>query len=186
MLKYVFGFIFGLLFLSQLNAQQETGKYKEIGLEYQQYPTGALPGLRVELSWAAHHSVALRVGYNIARHGNAGEHQLEEGGGFGGTLGYRYYLKPENIGLFFGGRTDLWFNKIDWKDEIGTANELVGQTDIIVLQPTAVIGYLFFIQKKITIAPNLAVGYEINIAQRGANVGEGAIVLGGLTVGVRF
>jgi hypothetical protein len=36
------------------------------------------------------------VGYNLLDHKDFGVQESEKGGGFGFTLGYRYYFKPEN------------------------------------------------------------------------------------------
>ena len=176
-----------LLFFSflcfQMSAQKQVTSTSSIGLEIQQYPTGFLPGIYANIGLKNHHSIHLRVGYNIVRHRDLGVHQLEEGGGFGFTLGYQYYFKADHKGFFLGGRSDLWFNSVDWKDEIGTTNEVMGNTKIVVLQPTAIVGYAFFINEKIVIAPNLALGAEINIVERGEVVGQGAIGLWGLQLG---
>jgi hypothetical protein len=36
------------------------------------------------------------VGCNLLNHKDFGVQESEKGGGFGFTLGYRYYFKPEN------------------------------------------------------------------------------------------
>lgn len=176
-----------LLFLCQLSfAQTENNQYFDIGIEIQQYPTGFLFGARSEIGLASHHAIDIRIGYNLLDHQDFGVHEDEEGGGFGFTLGYRYYFKPENKKWFLGARTDLWFNEVDWKDNIGAPNELIGTTDVTVLQPTAILGYRFLIQENWVITPTLAFGAEINIKTEGADVGEGAIFLWGFNAGYQF
>ena len=79
----------------------------EVGLELQAYPTGFIPGIHIEYGLTSQSALQGRLGYNIVRHRDLGEHDDERGGGFGGTLGYRYYFKPERKGLVIGLRCDL-------------------------------------------------------------------------------
>jgi len=88
--------------------------YWAAGIEYQAYPTGHQPGLRIERGLSEHHAIDFRVGANIINERDEGVQDLEEGNGLGFTAGYRYYLKPENNKLFGSFRTDVWFNEIDW------------------------------------------------------------------------
>ena len=89
-------------------------------------------------------------------------------------------------GWFAGLRSDLWFNDIDWKDNIGGPLELSGHTDIVVLQPTLEGGYRFSLGEDWYVSPSLAFGFEINIVSKGADVGQGAIVLVGIGIGKRI
>ena len=98
-----------------LFAQDSFSNYNEFGIEFQQYPTGILLGAKGELGFKAHQSFDFRMGYNFVDHRDQGKHDNEEGGGFGFTLGYRYYFNPQNVNFFLGIRSDLWFNKIDWQ-----------------------------------------------------------------------
>ena len=93
--------------------QEKEGKFFEIGLEFQLYPTGYLAAVRGEVGLAPHHAVDFRVGYNGLDHGDNGVHNTEEGGGLGGSLGYRYYFNPAHKKWFIGARADLWNNDID-------------------------------------------------------------------------
>ena len=165
-----------------LFAQDSFSKYNEFGIEFQQYPTGILLGAKGEFGFKAHHGFDFRIGYNFVDHRDQGKHNNEEGGGFGFTLGYRYYFNPQNTNFFLGARSDLWFNKIDWQDE----PNLSGTTDIIVLQPTLIGGYVFLIHKKWVITPTLAFGYEINIVENGEPVGQGPTLLWGVNLNYRF
>ncbi len=174
------------LFFTSLSAQDDSNHFRDIGLEIQQYPTGYLLGLRAEWELTPHHNITLRAGYNGLDHQDFGVHESEIGGGFGGTLGYRYYFKPNAQAFFLGARADLWQNEVDWKDNIGTPGALFGTTDVWVLQPTAIAGYLFLLQDHWVFTPTLAFGAEINIKTTGAPVGEGAIVLWGLQLAYRI
>ena len=173
-------FLFSISCLS-LNAQESSLKYFSAGLELQQYPTGFLLGGRGEFGFTQH-SLDFRIGYNFVDHRDLGVHANEEGGGFGFTIGYRYYFRPQNNRFFLGVRSDLWFNTIEWQDQPPAA----GTTNVVVLQPTAIAGYLFLINEKWCITPTLAFGWEINIVENGEPVGEGAILLWGVNFEYRF
>lgn len=166
--------------------EDQPGKFWDLGLEAQQYPTGYLLGLRVERVFGGHHGTSIRLGYNGLDHQDFGVHESEIGGGFGGTLGYRYYFRSDYRGFFLGARVDLWQNSMDWKDDIGKAIEVKGQSEVWVLQPTVIAGYLFLIKDHWIISPTLAFGAEINIKTTGAPVGEGGILLWGLNLAYRL
>jgi len=177
-----------LLFsITQIGLAQDRGsRFVDMGLEIQQYPTGFLLGVRMELSLAAHHSMEMRLGYNTLDHKDFGVHESEIGGGLGGTLGYRYYFKEKKEGFFLGGRMDFWWNSVDWMDNIGSGNEVWENTKVGVFQPTAIGGYLFLLADQVVITPTLAAGVEVNVITRGEPVGQGAILLWGLNLAYRF
>ena len=116
----------------------------DVSFEFQAYPTGLIPGLRVEKGIGDHHALFLRAGYNWIRHRDLGVQDLEEGDGFGGTLGYRYYFKETQAGFFLGVKSDVWRSSVDWEeqDDAGMAIES-GTSEIIVVQPTAEAGFLW-------------------------------------------
>ena len=178
--------IFSFLLLTGSSiAQTEENKYFELGLEAQQYPTGFLFGLRSEIGLKSHNVIDIRVGYNLLDHKDFGVQESEKGGGFGFTLGYRYYFNPDNQKWFLGARSDLWFNEVDWFDN--REDEMrSGMTNVVVLQPTAIVGYRFLIKEHWVITPTLAFGAEINIKTKGEEVGQGAIVLWGVNLGYQF
>lgn len=157
-----------------------------IGIEAQKYPAGHILGGRIDIGVGNFNTFNIRVGYNFARHEDFGVHQDETGGGWGGTLGYRHYTSPDKSNWFIGVRTDLWFNTIDWIDFIGQPDEVRGTTDIVVLQPVVEGGYGFLLNDRILIAPSVAFGWEWNIKIEGSDVGEGAILLGGIQVSYRL
>ena len=154
--------------------------------EFQLYPTGMLPGLRVEKGIRGSHALSLRVGYNVVRHGSAGEHDSERGGGPGFSLGYKHYFSDGFRGWFAGVKNDFWFNTIDWQDDPSLPDYLFGPTTIPVVQPTAEVGFLFKFGQNWIFAPTLAFGFEINVKTKGEPTGEGAIFLAGLQFGKRF
>lgn len=170
------------LFLGGLSSLQA----QEIGLTLQQYPTGTIPGATFTLPVGNQNALQLRVGYNIVYHGDAGVWDNEEGGGFGFSPAWFHSFKEDRSGLYIGGRLDIWFNRIDWTDFLDTPVELNGMTDIVVVQPTAILGYRLNLGDKLVLTPELAVGAEINAIQDGEDVGQGAILLVGITLARRF
>lgn len=169
--------------MTDLNAQD---RKTAIGLEFQAYPTGLIPGIRVDRTLGVKSAAHLRVGYNWVRHGDAGVHEDERGEGFGATLGYRRFFKAGPKSFFAGIRCDLWSNQLEWKDQIGQADEVSGISKILVLQPTLEGGYLFASESGCYVSPSLAFGREINIKTEGEKVGEGFILLIGISAGKQF
>ncbi len=172
----------------------------ELSFEYQMYPAGMMPGLKVEAGLGKYYKSSLeaRIAYNRARRHGWGEHGDERGGGWGGSFGYKYYILKPMKGLYIGVRSDVWRLTIDYRD-IGedmiydTADDSdFGQSKIWILQPTASVGYKFLFrvgnEKKTTIflTPQVAAGWEYNVKTEGEAVGQGAIGLWGLDIGVRF
>ena len=178
-------FIFLLLALSGLASAQQ-GSITDLSFELQVYPTGIIPGVRWEKAYSGKHAINARVGVQKIRHQDYGVHDDERGDGFGFSLGYRRYLQPGYKGLSLNLRADVWFNQLDWKDNISQVNEINGNTHVTVLQPTIGAGYLFELGNNINIRPTVSVGYEINVETQGESVGEGLIWLIGFEVGRRL
>lgn len=155
----------------------------DLGLELQAYPTGLLPGLRAERGFGGKQAVHLRIGANLVDHRDLGKHDDETGSGLGFSLGYKRYFREGYQGPFAGARSDVWFNEIDW---VNLDAPSTGTTKITVLQPTAELGWLFALGKKLYLAPSLAFGFEINVKTEGEPTGEGAIFLLGFHGGYRF
>ena len=148
-----------------------------VGLNVQAYPAGLITEVEFVVPIDDNQALLFRAGYNFTDRRDFGEHDNEEGGGPGLTLGYRYATRDLAEGWFFGARADLWFMKIDWKDP-GRS----GTTDVVVLQPTAEVGYTFPLSATWSVQPFLALGAEINVDTDGEDVGDGAIFLVGVSL----
>jgi len=176
--------IFSIVFFLQITFFAVGQVSLDIGLEFQAYPTGILPGIRLEKNFAERHAIHLRVGANIFDHRNLGKHFTEKGSGSGFSVGYKRYFQPSHERWFVGVRSDIWFNKVDWTKDVALP-PLSGTTTITVIQPTLETGFTF-VKNQFYLSPNLAFGFEINTNTVGEATGEGAIVLLGLLAGIRF
>lgn len=183
-----FHIIFPALFLlANLNLTAQNTVHKSgLGFEIQAYPSGQLIGVTFEKMRPEKHVFDFRAAYNRVRHGDAGVHDDETGGGFGGSIGYRRFFKNNFNGWHLGLRIDVWFNTIDWEDYPMGGSTLSGTTDIIVVQPTVKGGYTFLFKNYWILDFSLAFGREFNVQTRGEPTGEGFILLGGFTFGKRF
>lgn len=152
-----------------------------LGPEFQIYPTGLLPGIRIEKQLGNKSSLNFRLAAQIIDHRDLGVQDDETGSGFGASIGIRNFFKTYNKGWSITGRLDVWKNSIDWSST-ENGNTISGNTKITVLQPTALLEYAFA-KNNITISPSLGFGYEWNVATNGAPTGEGAILLLGCTIG---
>ncbi|MFK7971854.1 MAG: hypothetical protein AB8F95_15920 [Bacteroidia bacterium] len=175
LIKIIAGFAFILLCTNSVIAQLS------LGLEFQAYPTGIIPGLRLATDIGDRGEANLRLGYQIIDHQDFGVQDDETGSGVGATLGYRHFFKDARKGFFAGIRTDLWFNSIDYISLLGTPAERRGTSNIVVLQPTLEGGYRFNLGEQFSLTPALGFGVEWNIATNGEPTGQGPIVLGGLS-----
>lgn len=167
---------------------RSVAKYVAFGLETQAYPTGIIPGIRLEYV-RQHHNINLRLGYQLINHRDLGVQESEKGTGLGFTLGYRYHTDRHNpASWFFGARNDVWFNQLDWRDKIGQVDnmgqslEMSGTSNIVVIQPTLEGGYTFFLGEHLFLSPSVSFGYEVNVRTEGAEVGQGAILLLGVSL----
>ncbi|MBO6523262.1 MAG: hypothetical protein JJ971_05505 [Balneolaceae bacterium] len=161
-----------------------------LGIEAQAYPAGVVPGLRFDLGISETLTLTSRIGYNFTDRRDWGEHDNEEGGGPGFSLGFeRTGFLTEKLSVY--ARTDLWFMDIDWRDTqyicpvappCGNI-ESAGATNITVLQPTLGIGYSFPLSGNYFVKPSLSFGYEINVKTDGEDVGQGPILLAGFQLG---
>lgn len=160
-----------LLFTLALFFSAQAFSQLDIGVEAQAYPAGYIIGPRIgyQLEKA---NIYLKISQNIARRQDFGEHEKENGGGPGFTLGYDRYFGDN---WFVGFRTDLWWMKIDWEEK-----GRLGSTDIFVLQPTLVGGYQFDFGDHWSVIPHAAWGLEVNVVTKGEAVGQGTIMLAGI------
>ena len=160
--------------------------YLGVHFEFQAYPTGLIPGIRVEKGFAGKNAVHFRLGYQIIDHRDLGKQDDETGNGYGFTLGYKRYFGADFKGFHAGVRNDIWFNEIDWKDGLDTPEPTSGTTDILVVQPTAEAGYTWLMGNNWAFTPTVAFGFEVNVKTEGEPTGEGAILLLGIQFGKRF
>ncbi|MGB1218050.1 MAG: hypothetical protein ACPG5P_09245 [Saprospiraceae bacterium] len=189
--------LFLCLPLFSIGQENEQKRHIDLGLEFQMYPAGIIPGVRVGFGLDKYntHEINARLGFNKAKRNNWGEHEDERGNGWGGSLAYRYYFKSNMKGFSLGTRADIWNLSIDWRN-IGTDEELwtedddIGNSKIIIFQPTAEVAYTFLIpiseKQRVFISPNVAFGYELNVKTKGEKVGQGNILLWGVVAGIRF
>jgi len=156
-----------------------------VSLEALAYPTGVIAGVSLDKSLSIKEQIHIKLGINVFDHRDLGVQNDESGSGYGFTLGYRRFFNDNQTQWRWGIKSDLWFNKVDWLSVDDQGNDIVGQTDIVVLQPTAELSYVFG-SKNFFIAPIISLGFEWNIKTKGEPTGEGAILLAGLQVGMKL
>lgn len=173
-----------LILFSAVEKASSQNLKETAGAEIHVYPAGIMMGVRGEVEISDPDALVIRIGYNIARRGDFGEHDDERGGGPGFGIGYHRHLDTLVEGLFLGLKSDFWFMEIDWEDDAPLQE---GTTEIVVLQPAAEVGFnLFRGRSGWQLFPSLSFGYEINVKTEGEPVGQGAILTGGLTATFRL
>lgn len=178
-----------LFFLTPFLVQAQNS----VAIDTQAYPAGIIPGIRFDYALGNNSYLTSRIGYNFADRKDYGKNNNEKGDGLGFSIGYaRTNFLAKNLTAHLG--TDLWFMDIDWKNTqricgiVPPCGDVTstGTTEIIVLQPTFGVEYNIPFSKNLFLKPSFSFGYEININTKGREVGEGAIVLGGLSFGYQF
>jgi len=152
----------------------------------QVYPAGQIGYVGVSYAFASHWAGGLSVGYNRARRQDFGVHDDERGDGSGIRVHGTYRFRPEGSSLVAGVHLDLWQLTIEWIDFPPTPTGPIsaGLTEITVLQPTASLGYVWVLSPRIHVGAHMALGAEVNVRTDGQEVGQGAILLGGIQVDV--
>lgn len=165
--------------LSLSGQELRQGNELEVGLDIQWYPAGWLIGPIAQYHPRPHHVFFSKLGINLAnRHDWSGLNDDEKGVGYGGSLGYRYYFKPEMNSIFLGARGELYNTFIDWRNDMGKPNETSGTTQIFVYQPSFELGYWFRVPNSPWCATiSGGAGMEINLVTKGKPVGEGGMWL---------
>ena len=180
--KILFFTFLSLVFVLNSDAQSDIKTDDvEIGLEVQVYPTGIIPGLRIERFLSEKSSWNVRLAYQFINHRDLGVQENEKGSGFGGSIAYRRFFNTNQKGFSLAFRSDIWLNTIDWT----TGNDS-GTTTLTILQPTLMGEYVFQVSPSIYITPSLCFGWEWNVVTDGEPTGEGAILLVGCNFGFRF
>jgi len=155
----------------------------DVGAETQWNSSGGYTGvMHIAFNGVVHSGFQVRAGYNFVDRKNWGDkHAVENGGGPGGGIGYRYYFPFRPHQFFLGIRSDIWRLKIDWSDAL-----LAGTTKTWTLHPAAEAGYMFLINDMVFITPAVSAGYISNLSTDGADIGEGFIFSAGLSAGIKF
>tara|TARA_R110001592_G_scaffold40359_9_gene132612 strand:- start:1466 stop:2005 length:540 start_codon:yes stop_codon:yes gene_type:complete len=175
-MKIRLALVFGMcLWFSAAKAQS----IESYGLEIQAYPAGMMFMAKTAFSLNEHNVLTTRIGYNMARRQDFGEHDNEEGGGLGFNVGFKHYLKPARSGFYYELKSSVWFMNIDWKDN---SPNRTGSTSITVFQPTVMAGYDFNLNSKLSLGLYAGFGYEVNVISSGEDVGQGGMSLVGFSL----
>jgi hypothetical protein len=156
------------------------GRPLRVGPELQAYPAGVIPGLHVQQALDETDALLYRVAANVTDRRDYGEHDDEEGDGFGGGVGWRRYETAARTGWLWGGRVDLWRFEINWRDDGPPLRR--GSSKTWTLQPSLEGGHAWSLGDGWSMEVTLGIGAEINVDTEGEGVGEGAIGLLGFTL----
>ena len=150
----------------------------EPAVEVQVYPAGWVTGVQARRPLGGGATAFVRAAYNSTDRRDWGEHDDEQGEGFGLGVGIRRdRIAAAASTWFLGARLDLWWLEIDWREDDGES----GTSDIVVLQPVGEIGYRVRRAAGGVIEYALGLGSELNIETDGEDVGEGLILRFGVT-----
>lgn len=155
----------------------------DVGAEFQVDPDGAAYQLHFAFNAKTHHSFVLRGGYHKAGLVRTALHDGEEGSGWGGSLGYRYYVGVMPRRFFVGARADIRVMTIHWSIPVTESD-----TKLTIFQPSLEAGYTFLINDMFFITPYVAGGPQVKLKTEGdkVNYGEGFNTLFGISAGWRF
>lgn len=163
---------------------QETGYNTfDIGAEYQHFNNSSEMNLQLAFNAKIHHSIVLRAGYSNAVRETTATHYSEEGNGWSGSIGYRYYFSVLPKRFFIGARAGIASMDMKW-----TAQATKGSSTLLVFQPAFETGFTFLINDQLFITPHLSAGIQTTINNKGEKVtyGDGFNGGGGISVGWRF
>lgn len=183
MKKHLF-LLISLFCISSFSYSQDVGyRTFDIGAEYQHANKGSVMSLQLAFNAEIHHSIVLRAGYSNAARESTDTHTSEEGNGWTGSLGYRYYFSVLPKRFFIGTRAGIASMNIKWTNEATK-----GSSSILVFQPAFETGYTFLINDQLFITPHLSAGIQTIINNQGEKVtyGDGFHGGGAISVGWRF
>ena len=183
-MKKYFSILFCMFFISFLSRAQEAGYNTfDIGAEYQHFNSGSEMNLQVAFNAKIHHSIVVRAGYSSAARETPATHSSEEGNGWSGSIGYRYYFSVLPKRFFIGARAGIASMDMKW-----TFHTIEGTSSIMVFQPAFETGYTFLINDQLFITPHLSAGIQTTMNNKGEKVayGDGFNGGGGISVGWRF
>jgi hypothetical protein len=172
------------LFLAIATYAQDFGyTTTDAGGEYQWNPDGAIVNLQFAFNSKIHNSFLIRAGYNKVPLKSTNLHNGEEGSGWGGSLGYRYYFNVVPRRFYIGIRADLWKMNIHFSIPVTEST-----TKLTILQPGLEAGFTLLLNELVFITPYISAGKQITLNIRGDNVdyGHGFIPSAGISAGFRF
>jgi len=140
------------------------------------YPAGQVIAFQLALDSPAETEYRIYAGYNRTRRMNWGKHEDERGGGPGAGVEVIRFLTRTERDWFYGFRAEAWSLNIDWR-QAGSS----GSSRALVLQPLVVAGYRLT-PGSVSADLSLSLGREINAHTSGEAVGEGMIILGGVSL----
>ncbi|MFT5142062.1 MAG: hypothetical protein ACI84D_000673 [Thalassolituus oleivorans] len=147
---------------------------QKIGASLEVYPAGAIVTARYSRDMSDNSRLLIHLGMNATDRRDWGEHEIEEGAGFGAGIAQHRYFSDSRVGPWLGIRADVWAQTIKWQDQ-GRR----GETNVTVIQPTARAGWTlpaFGAQFDFSVS----LGAEFNVKTTGESVRQGAIVLVGI------
>src|SRR5688500_14547761 len=91
-------------FLSVIITRSQDIGYRTVdaGGEFQWYSEGVILNFQLAFNSKIHHSFLVRLGYNNSRPQQTETHNSEDGSGWGGGIGYRYYPRLIPFMFFIG------------------------------------------------------------------------------------
>ncbi len=173
-----------IILLSLAARSQEMGyKTVDVGAEFQIDGDGAAYNLQLAFNARVHHSFVIRAGYHDAARVSTALHNSEDGSGWGGLVGYRYYVGVMPRRFFIGARAELRMMTIHWSAPLTESD-----TKLTIFQPSLEAGYTFLINDLFFITPWAAGGPLVKLKSEGdkVNYGEGFNALFGISAGWRF
>jgi hypothetical protein len=156
---------------------------QDVGGEFQWYPDGTIVSLQFAFNSKIHNSFIIRAGNNKARLKKTEIHDGEEGSGWGGSLGYRYFFNVVPRRFYIGIRADLWKMNIHFSTPVTEST-----SKLTVFQPGFEAGYTLLINELFFITPYFLAGTQITLNTQGNKVGygQGFIPSAGISAGFRF
>jgi hypothetical protein len=146
------------------------------GILFRIYPAGQILAFQLSTESASSSEFRFFAGYNRTRRRDWGKHDDERGGGPGAGVEFIRFGDNGRDRWFYGFRTEAWSLNIDWRQ--GSTS---GESRVLVLQPIALAGYRFS-PGSLKADVSVSLGREFNTRTRGEAVGEGMILLGGVSL----
>lgn len=108
------------------------------------------------------------LGYRQYTRADVGDHQREDGRGWGLGFSWRHY-PPAVRPFFVGVRNDWWVMTVDWEDRAHSQ----GETTVHILQPMLILGWTPG-NERFAVDCYFTAGYGFNVARDGDRVADGA------------